>query len=176
MDNNSKAESKSYEFDGFMDIDTTPKSDVSLFERKIRDNIAEDERNSADESWAEMLIEDEDDTPQLGVPKAKTDEQLADEELFASHAVNTEQEDRPAVPPAATNTAVPGLMFSLVEEKDEQVEHQPGQQRDRYPNDDFILSDELARIPSTQGFNQTSAPNRLDPSLSETPDEHHVNE
>jgi len=163
----SKAESKSYEFDGFMDIDTTPKSDVSLFERKIRGNIAEDTGNSADESWAEMLIEDEDNTPQLGVLKAKTDEQLADEELFASHAVNTEQEDLPALPPAATTVAVPGLMFSLVEEKDEQVE----QQRDQYPNDDFVLSDELARIPSNQGFNQTITPSRLDPSLFETPDD-----
>ncbi|HSX85059.1 MAG TPA: MJ0042-type zinc finger domain-containing protein, partial [Cellvibrio sp.] len=68
-----KAESKNYEFDGFMDIDITPKSDVSLFERKIRDkNTEADASNTADESWAEMLIEDEDDTPQLGILKPKS--------------------------------------------------------------------------------------------------------
>lgn len=164
----SKAESKNYEFDDFMDIDVTPKSDVSLFERKIRDKeLGEDAGNTADESWAEMLIEDEDDTPQLGVLKPKTDEQLADDELLASHAVNTEQEDTPIAPPAVTKTPIPGLMFSLVAEKEEQIE----QQRTQHASDDFVLSDELARMPSNQGFNQTSAPERLDPSLFETPDE-----
>jgi predicted Zn finger-like uncharacterized protein len=168
----SKPESKSYEFDGFMDIDITPISDVSLFERKVRDDIGGDAGNTADESWAEMLIEDEEDIPQLGVLKAKTDEELADEELFASHAVNTEQEDTSIVAHAATNTPVPGLMFSLVGEKEEQVQHH----RDQRPSDDFILSDELARIPSNQGFNQPSTSNKIDPGLFETPDEDPANE
>ena len=155
----SKAEAKSYDFDGFMDIDTTPKSDVTLFERKIRDKEeGEDSAKDTDESWAEMLIDDEEDgTPQLGVLKLKTDEQLADDELSASNAVNTELE-RPTTPPTTTASA-PGLMFSLISEKDQKA------------SDDFVLSDELARIPSNQGFNQISAADTLDPGLFETPEE-----
>jgi predicted Zn finger-like uncharacterized protein len=171
----SKTEDKSYEFDGFMDIDMAPKSDVSLFERKIRDKDADEESaNKADESWAEMLIEDEDDdTPQLAVFKPKTDEQLADDELSESHAVNTEHENRPAVAPSApTKMTTPGLMFSLVGEKEEQIEPRDAQQA----TDDFVLSDELARIPSNQGFSQTSASDKLDPSIFETPDENAVDE
>jgi predicted Zn finger-like uncharacterized protein len=165
----SKSEDKSYEFDGFMDIDMSPKSEVSLFERKIRDKDAEEAVNTTDESWAEMLIEDEDDdAPQFGVLKPKTDEQLADDELLESHAVNTEQEDdTPQAPPTATKTSTPGLMFSLVGEKEEQIEQQSGQQA----ADNFVLSDELARIPSNQGFNQPSASDTIDPTIFETPDE-----
>lgn len=161
----SKTESKGYEFDGFMDIDMAPKSDVSLFERKIRDDdIKEESDKDTDESWAEMLIEDEDDdTPQLAVLKPKTEEQLADDELFTSHAVNTEQESSSSptpVKPAATST--PGLMFSLISEKEEQTEQQT--------TNDLVLSDELARIPSHQGFNPANA-DTPDPGLFETPEE-----
>lgn len=164
----SQPESKSYEFDGFMDIDTTPKSDVSLFERKIRDKDAEVDAGTADESWAEMLIEDEDDgTPQLGVLKAKTDEQLADDAFADSYAVNGQQENAPkestSTPTSTPTTAVPGLMFSLVGEQEEQTS--------QHTSDDFVLSDELARMPSNQGFNQPSIPSALDLSLFETPDE-----
>ena len=117
----SKSESKDYEFDGFIDIDMTPKAEVSLFERKIRNtDTIDDPANTTDESWAEMLIEDEDDdTPQLGVLKPKTDEQLADDELYASGAVNTEQEKNNAAPQQPTpKPAAPGLIFSLVGEKE----------------------------------------------------------
>ncbi|HEY0892469.1 MAG TPA: DUF3426 domain-containing protein [Cellvibrio sp.] len=166
-----KTSDKSYEFDGFMDIDMAPKSDVSLFERKIRDKDEDkDSANTADESWAEMLIEDEDDdTPQLAVLKPKTDEQLADDELFESHAVNKEQMNEAAEkPPAPAVTPAPGLVFSLVGEKEEQAapsNNQPAA-------DDFILSDELAQMPSNQGFKQANASAAaLDPSIFETPDE-----
>ncbi|MDO8342554.1 MAG: DUF3426 domain-containing protein [Cellvibrio sp.] len=166
----SKSESKSYEFDGFMDIGIASKSEVSLFERKIRDkDTDEDATNTADESWAEMLIEaEEDDTPQLGVLKHKTDEQLADDELFESHAVNTELEkDTPTAPQATTKTSAPGLMFSLVGEKEDDADQKSNQQN----SNDFVLSDELERIPSNQGFNSSSTPDILDPSIFETPDE-----
>ncbi|HCS65240.1 MAG TPA: hypothetical protein DIW64_14925 [Cellvibrio sp.] len=171
----SKSESKSYEFDGFMDIGMASKSEVSLFERKIRDkDTDEDATNTADESWAEMLIEDEeDDTPQLGVLKHKTDEQLADDELFESHAVNTELEkDTPTAPQATTKTSAPGLMFSLVGEKEEDADQKSNQQN----SNDFVLSDELERIPSNQGFNSSSTPDILDPSIFETPDENAGND
>ena len=166
----SKTENKDYEFDGFIDIDMTPKAEVSLFERKIRNTDTMDEpANTADESWAEMLIEDEeDDTPQLGVFKPKTDEQLADDELFASGAVNPEQEKAAAAPQQPTSKpAAPGLIFSLVGEKEEQTEPR----REQPTSDDFILSDELAGIPNHQGFNQAVAPDALDPSIFETPDD-----
>lgn len=165
----SKTESKGYEFDGFMDINMAPKSEVSLFERKIRDKDVDEDAGTADESWAEMLIEEEDDsTPQLGVLKPKTDEQLADDELFESHAVITEQEkDTPTAPQATTKTPAPGLMFSLVGEKEEQADQHGNHQN----SDDFVLSDELERMPSNQGFNSSSAPDTLDPSIFETPDE-----
>lgn len=161
-----KAESKSYDSDDFMDIDMALKSDVSLFERKIRNkDMKEESDKGTDESWAEMLIEDEDDdTPQLAVLKPKTDEQLADDELFASHAVNTEQES--ASLPAPTTpvaTSTPGLMFSLIGEKEEQSDHQT-------PND-FVLSDELARMPSNQGFSPSGRTDTPDPTLFETPEE-----
>jgi hypothetical protein len=54
-------------------------------------------------------------------------------------------------------------MFSLVGEQEEQTS--------QHTSDDFVLSDELARMPSNQGFNQPSIPSALDLSLFETPDE-----
>lgn len=166
-----KTEGKSYDFDGFMDIDIAPKSDISLFERKIRDKDEDkDSANTADESWAEMLIEDEDDdTPQLAVLKPKSDEQLADDELFESHAVNKEQGNRATEKPLApTATPAPGLVFSLVGEKEEQTASSSYQQT----TDDFVLSDELAQMPSNQGFKQSNAPAAaIDPSIFETPED-----
>lgn len=165
----SKHESRSYEFDGFLDVDIAPKAEVSLFERKIRNNdIDEATTNKADESWAEMLIEDEDDAPpKLSVIKAKTDEQLADDELFESHAVNTEHENAAPAIPVASKAPTPGLMFSLVGEKEESVEPQSNHQA----ADDFVLSDELERMPSNQGVNASNTTDTLDPSIFETPDE-----
>lgn len=162
----SKPESKSYEFDGFIDVDIAPKTEISLFERKIRNNDTEDTTaNKADESWAELLIEDEDDAaPKLTVIKAKTDEQLADDELLESHAINTE---RKSAITAAGNSATPGLMFSLVGEKEAPTEPQ----RDQQAADDFVLSDELERMPNDQGFRASNAADTLDPGIFETPDE-----
>ncbi len=160
-----KADSSNYEFDGFVDIDSTPKSDVSLFERKLRDKELDDEpASTTDESWAEMLIEDEDDTPQLGILKPKTDEQLADDALAASQVQTTESPNNAsAAPSPAVPATTPGLVFSLVGEKEEE-NNQP-------TSDEFVLSDELARIPSNQGFKQAQASEMLDPNLFETPDE-----
>ena len=166
----SKTESKDYQFEGFIDMDNTSKAEVSLFERKIRNTDTVDEpASTADESWAEMLIEDEDDdTPQLGVLKPKTDEQLADDALFASGAVNIEQEkDTAATPQPTSKPAAPGLIFSLVGEKEEHTEPP----REQPATDDFVLSDELAGIPSNSGFKPANASDKLDPSIFETPDD-----
>ena len=165
-----KEDVKSYEFDGFIDVSMAPKSDISLFERKIRDKTLEEQDEiNADESWAEMLIEDDEDTPQLGVLKPKTDEQLADDELFDTQATNTIQQDNATKTP--TKAPVPGLVFSLIGEKEDESS---STQQNPQTEDEFILSDELAQIPSNQGFNQPSATTTaapLDPSIFETPEE-----
>lgn len=53
-----------YEFDGFMDVDLQPKQTVSLFEREIRYDELKDDDNEedADESWAEDLLDDDEET------------------------------------------------------------------------------------------------------------------
>lgn len=164
----SKSEKKSYDFDGFLDIDMAPKAEVSLFERKIRNKDDDDEEPAkTDESWAEMLIEDEDEpAPTLTVIKARTEEQLADDELFESRAINVTPEEPAPIVPATTKPTPPGLVFSLVGEKDTQTDKQASS-----PADDFVLSEELERIPSNQGFSAPGAAAILDPGIFETPDE-----
>lgn len=53
-----------YEFDGFLDVDLQPKQTVSLFEREIRYDEPKDDANEedADESWAENLLDDDEET------------------------------------------------------------------------------------------------------------------
>jgi predicted Zn finger-like uncharacterized protein len=129
-----------YEFDSFMDIDIKPSTDVSLFERKIR---PENDRvvSEADESWAEMLIdEEEEDSPQPGIVRPKSDEELADEALMSSNQTTTEPLTNSAEIPNAKQT--PGLVFSLIGETDNQ----------EAPADDFVFSEELSQISSHQGF------------------------
>jgi predicted Zn finger-like uncharacterized protein len=157
-----QTDSNSYEFDGFMDINIKPKSDVSLFERKKRVIEPEETAINTDESWAEMLIEDEEeDFAKLEVSRpsashAKTEEQLADDELIESQAIDTslQNPDSPAKP---TPKSAPGLIFSLVGEKEVGTD------------EDIILSDELARIPSHQGFTAPANSDMPDPSLFEEP-------
>ncbi|AQT58879.1 DUF3426 domain-containing protein [Cellvibrio sp. PSBB023] len=143
------AEDSKYEFDSFMDIDVKPTTDVSLFERKIRpDNDSDDKQHKeADESWAEMLIDEEETVPQLGVARPKSDEELADEALLASHAVTPAPSDNNF--PGDSKPATPGLVFSLVDETESQAST---------ATDEFILSEELAKIPDHQGFQPSATP------------------
>lgn len=148
MEEPSSSENK-YEFDSFMDIDIKPTTDVSLFERKIRPENDDNTIKDADESWAEMLIEDEEeDLPKLGIARPKTDEELADEALLASHqAAPRSQPDNTET--ATNKPATPGLVFSLIGESENQQTP---------PADEFIFSDELEQIPSHQGFKPTTEP------------------
>ena len=59
-----------YEFDGFMDINLQPKQTVSLFEREIRYDDDEDKPEPTDESWAEELLDDEEDAHHQPAKKA----------------------------------------------------------------------------------------------------------
>lgn len=168
-----KSDTKSYEFDSFMDIDTTPKAEVSLFERKIRHQDI-DELHSADESWAEMLIDDEsDDAPRFMAQRTATSN---DEEDFYA----TERTPSPPSAPQVTEQkpepakTTPGLMFSLIDEQEETDSTKPaaGINREK-ADDDFVLSDELANIPDHDGFKSSPATQEsplLDPSIFETPD------
>lgn len=175
-----KSETKSYEFDGFMEIDATPKAEVSLFERKIRDSHPNGEDlQGTDESWAEMLIEDEeDDTPKFATQRSSSSKVEEDaDDLYAA-------ERTPEAPLAKTEqpakpTSSPGLVFSLIADSDDThttkaLEESPiTPANHKREDDEFILSDELANIPNHSGFKQplaTPAESQPDPSIFETPD------
>lgn len=156
-----KPDTKSYEFDGFMEIDVTPKAEVSLFERKIREQD-DDHLPNTDESWAEMLIEEDEEAPSYRTQRpARDPEEIAIEEAAPDY---TETRQAAASPS-------PGLVFSLVGEP-ESPEPTTNQHSD---NEDFILSDELASIPDNNGFKPAAARQAPDaspdPSLFETPDQ-----
>ncbi len=176
-----KSDTKSYEFDGFMEIDANPKAEVSLFERKIRDSHTNGEDlQGTDESWAEMLIEDEDDHTPKFVAQRNPAIQIEEDpdDLYAA-------ERTPEAPPAPAElptkpASAPGLVFSLVADTDDSLQaKEPTETRSINPaghkleDDEFILSDELANIPNHSGFKQplaTPAESQPDPSIFETPD------
>jgi len=167
-----KPEVKSYEFDGFLDIDVKRKADVSLFERKIREQDDDKELQSADESWAEMLIEDDEDTPSY---KTKRDPVIqSDEEDFYA----TEQREQPAPAPAPDEKvtqvpASPSLVFSLVGEEELGANTETERKKPSADTaDDLVLSDELATIPDHTGFKPPPprADDGLDPGIFEMPD------
>lgn len=140
-----ETEGGKYEFDGFMDVDVKPTTDVSLFERKIRSENEDTNIKDTDESWAEMLIEEEEDKePQWGVLRPKSDEELADEALDISRITAAELTREPAI--NDTKPAGPGLVFSLIEDPK------------TIPNqaDELVISEELAQLPDNQGFKHTS--------------------
>ncbi len=176
---------KSYEFDGFMDMDATAKTEVSLFERKPRDPLSnKQEQQGADESWAEMLIEDEDEGTQTFAVQQRrpAEESIPDQgqnyNFIAEHSPEAQKiavEQR-----APASVSPPGLVFSLIADSDAPEsakspdETEPlGSTNTNRPEDEFILSDELASIPDHTGFKQpTNTPeeNPLDPNIFETPD------
>jgi predicted Zn finger-like uncharacterized protein len=163
-----KSETKSYEFDGFMDIDITPKAEVSLFERKIREQEDKQDLHNADESWAEMLIEEEDEEAPRFTAKPKSPTQ-DEEDFYATERIPeigapTTAGKTPATAPA------PSLMFSLVGDP----EPAPAKQSTAGKSlDDLVLSDELANIPDHEGFKPSPravTEDRIDPTIFETPD------
>lgn len=167
-----KPEPKSYEFDGFMDIDTTPKAEVSLFERKQREQ-GKEELSNTDESWAEMLIEEEE-TPRFVARASQPEEHPEDypEDLYATQRI-------PEAPvnavSANTAPATPGLVFSLVGDTDDEPgpSRTPATPATNADQDDLILSEELANIPDHVGFipaSPNTTGNAIDPGIFETPE------
>lgn len=143
-----------YDFDSFMDLDLKPKAEMSIFDRKIRKVEDEDiPTKDADESWAEMLIDEDEEHPQLGIARPKTEEQQADDALSESHAAAPENTTEPH-----PNTTPPGLLFSLVGEKDSDT-------------DNLILSDELTQMPNYSGFKPSpDSQHQPDASVFENPE------
>ena len=65
------AGSSRYAFDGYMDLETKAHAS-SLFDRKMKDEDEDIIKDNSDESWAEELIdEEEDNIPQIGIIKTQ---------------------------------------------------------------------------------------------------------
>ena len=98
------AKDSTYEFDGFGDIDMRPKQTVSLFEREIRyDEEKDEEHEVTDESWAEQLLDDDEEpSDRLKPIKPKTNKD--------SNTKNADHDDTAAKPNSAP-------IFSFVSEK-----------------------------------------------------------
>jgi len=120
-----------YEFDGFMDMDLETKVKAnSLFDRKIKDE-GKVVRDTSDESWADSLIDDDDDdTPQIGIIKTQ---------------VNT--------PAKKEQDKTNNLVFNLVDEGKSDTEEALDDNNfasNMSAVDEFVLSDELSRMPDAQ--------------------------
>lgn len=139
-----KNESGDYDFDEFMEIKLKPQISVSLFDRTIRDDKEDEVKDSTDESWAEMLIDDEEGTKlSKAVPvKNKTPE----EKHEAPHQHTAPKDSHKH---SGSSDSKPNLVFSLIAD----AEHDKQTQDHGH----------------TEQHNQPA----LDTSIFETPDETH---
>jgi len=119
-DDMDKVENKesTYEFDGFLDINLNPKQSVSLFEREIRYEAPRDETEEIeDESWAEELLDDEDETlHQLKKPSPP----LTDSDAVGEFASTPQIETAPEATPSYS-----GPLFSLISEQPAEQQEEP---------------------------------------------------
>lgn len=111
-----REKSSAYEFDGFMDVDLHPKQTVSLFEREIRYTEIKEPEEVADESWADELLDDEDDrtqrfkkTTQAVDNNTRLEEQSLSE--FESTYIEPNETEKPST--------YGGPVFSLVSDTNE---------------------------------------------------------
>lgn len=114
-----------YEFEGFMNLETQVQAN-SLFDRKVIDEKKVIKDNS-DESWAENLIDDDDDDiPQIGIVKTQVAK----------------------VPPVSpVQEAKNNLVFNFVNEE------KPTERT--YSFNDMEVSDELSRIPTAKPLGES---------------------
>lgn len=147
-----------YDSDDFMGAIPAPVStETSLFERKQRADDKDEQKAETDESWAEILLAEDEDITSLKVARPTTQEQgnnPTDNKASAT-AKHTDTPGKgnppPGVAPATKPKTVsaaepPKLMFSFVAETDAAQHQEPPQ------NDELQLSEELNRLPSHQGF------------------------
>jgi predicted Zn finger-like uncharacterized protein len=121
-----------YEFDGFLDMDLETKVKAnSLFDRKIK-NEEKTIKDTSDESWADSLIDDDDDdTPQIGIIKTQV----------APTQKEKQQEQKN------------NLVFNLVDEGksgSDEASNNKNFASDMSAGDNFVLSEELSRIPNAK--------------------------
>ncbi len=113
MEEQEKTEASKYEFDGFLDIEVPPPASSSLFERPLTTNSKDNEPEAhIDESWAEQLIDEEDEQLEQQSPASANN----------SARDSYEQEDIPPefdMPAPASSPNAPGLVFSLIDEPSE---------------------------------------------------------
>ncbi len=131
-DMDQKASGKSrYEFDGYLDLDLETKVKAnSLFDRKIKieEKVIKD---NSDESWADNLIDD-DDVPQIGIiktPVASSVQKVEKSEQKNQVIFNLVDEGQSASDEALDNKQFTSNMSAV---------------------DEFVLSDELSRIPDAK--------------------------
>lgn len=106
MDEKRKSkEENPYEHDDFLELDIKPQLNVSLFDRNIRDDKDDEVKDSADESWAEMLMDDEETKLVKAKPKSSEEEKA---EAFYKDAKKSREQ----------TPSKPNLVFSLVGESE----------------------------------------------------------
>ncbi|ACE83922.1 DUF3426 domain-containing protein [Cellvibrio japonicus] len=160
---------KSYEFDSFMDIELKPPTSLSLFDRSLREE-KEEIKDTADESWAEQLIDEEEEHEQLVkvVPRNPGDtkpEQREEDEVAAAEAFFQEADKTPS------DTRNKGLVFSLISDSHEATPAASTPPA-RAEDDELPISDELARYPNAgEKPAAHTLESAIDHSLFETPDE-----
>lgn len=131
-----------YEFDGFMDMETKMQAN-SLFDRKIKNEEEGKIKDTTDESWAESLMDDDDqDIPQITVIKKQTPVE-APKEVIVKEKITTQTPKQ--IDPVDTQQENNKLVFNLIGEEEESHSYSANKQ-----NDDFILSEELSRIADAQ--------------------------
>jgi predicted Zn finger-like uncharacterized protein len=114
-----------YEFDGFVDLDLQPKQTVSLFEREIRyDELKDDkDKEEADESWAEDLLDDDEETlhqlKKAPPPLAPAMERDLD--------ISTDSTNEAA---RGSESGYSGPIFSLVSESATDIKEEPKAEHD----------------------------------------------
>lgn len=110
-----RKESNALGFDEFLEIEAQPKQSASLFERKTRDVIQNDQ-DDTDESWAENLLDEADDEAERDQLKRQTAaaEKSADEDRQGDE--DEEAFDYSNQAPSAYDSKVKGPIFSLVDD------------------------------------------------------------
>ncbi len=111
-----------YEFDGFIDVDLQPKQTVSLFEREIRyDELKDDDdEEDTDESWAEDLLDDDEETlhqlKKIPPPIEPTATIESEPETSAAETIATKTTREP-------ESGYSGPIFSLISETADEAEN-----------------------------------------------------
>jgi predicted Zn finger-like uncharacterized protein len=112
-----------YDFDGYVDMETKMQAN-SLFDRKIKNEEDDKPKDTSDESWAESLMDDDDDIPQITVIKKVASEIKKEPEPNQEEQQQTEKNK---------------LVFNLIDEGEKETEPS-------HSHNNFVLSEELQAI------------------------------